>query len=96
MIVSDRSSDRMTRMTAVNPGVIDTQITCDVVAGDESADGEIAKQVPIGRAGSPEVIASAVLWLCSPAASYVVVHALTVDGGIANDVRADPALMAVC
>ncbi len=43
---------------------------------------EIAKHVPIGRAGRPEEIASVVLWLCSPSASYVVGHALTVDGGM--------------
>ena len=43
---------------------------------------EIAKNVPIRRAGRPEEIASAVLWLCSPGASYVVGHALTVDGGM--------------
>jgi NAD(P)-dependent dehydrogenase (short-subunit alcohol dehydrogenase family) len=43
---------------------------------------DIAKNVPIARAGKPEEIASAVLWLCSPGASYVVGHALTVDGGM--------------
>ncbi len=70
------------RVNAVNPGLIDTQIARDVVNGDERAYAEIAKQVPIGRAGRPEEIASAVLWLCSPGASYVVGHALTVDGGM--------------
>jgi NAD(P)-dependent dehydrogenase (short-subunit alcohol dehydrogenase family) len=70
------------RVNAVNPGLIDTQIARDVVSGDEQAYAEIAKTVPIGRAGRPEEIASAVLWLCSPAASYVVGHALTVDGGM--------------
>src|SRR5438094_727756 len=70
------------RVNAVNPGLIDTQIARDVVAGDERAYAEIAKNVPIGRAGRPEEIASAVLWLCSPGASYVVGHALTVDGGM--------------
>ena len=70
------------RVNAVNPGLIDTQIARDVVSGDEQAYGEIAKNVPIGRAGRPEEIASAVLWLCSRGASYVVGHALTVDGGM--------------
>jgi NAD(P)-dependent dehydrogenase (short-subunit alcohol dehydrogenase family) len=70
------------RVNAVNPGLIDTQIARDVVSGNEQAYDEIAKHVPIGRAGRPEEIASAVLWLCSPGASYVVGHALTVDGGM--------------
>jgi NAD(P)-dependent dehydrogenase (short-subunit alcohol dehydrogenase family) len=70
------------RVNAVNPGLIDTQIARDVVAGDEQAYAELAKHVPIGRAGSPEEIASVVLWLCSPGASYVVGHGLTVDGGM--------------
>lgn len=70
------------RVNAVNPGLIDTQIARDVVSGDEKAYGDIAKHVPIGRAGRPEEIASVVLWLCSAGASYVVGHALTVDGGM--------------
>jgi NAD(P)-dependent dehydrogenase (short-subunit alcohol dehydrogenase family) len=70
------------RVNAVNPGLIDTQVARDVVNGDEEAYDKIASHVPIGRAGRPEEIASAVLWLCSPAASYVVGHALTIDGGI--------------
>ncbi|MBV8629724.1 MAG: SDR family oxidoreductase [Silvibacterium sp.] len=70
------------RVNAVNPGLIDTQIARDVVSGDEHAYHEIAKNVPIRRAGRPEEIASAVLWLCSPGASYIVGHALTVDGGM--------------
>ena len=70
------------RVNAINPGLIDTHIARDVVAGDEKAYAELAKNVPIGRAGRPEEIASVVLWLCSPGASYVIGHALTVDGGM--------------
>jgi NAD(P)-dependent dehydrogenase (short-subunit alcohol dehydrogenase family) len=70
------------RVNAINPGLIDTQIARDVVSGDEKAYGQLEQCVPMGRAGRPEEIASAVVWLCSPGASYIVGHALTVDGGV--------------
>lgn len=69
-------------VNAINPGLIDAQIARDVLSGDEEAYADIAKGVPIGRSGRPEEIAAAVLWLCSPAASYVVGQAITVDGGM--------------
>lgn len=42
---------------------------------------KILREQPIGRLGRPEEIASAGLWLCSPGASFVIGHALAVDGG---------------
>jgi NAD(P)-dependent dehydrogenase (short-subunit alcohol dehydrogenase family) len=36
---------------------------------------------PMGRSGTPEEIAAAVVWLCSDSASFVTGHALAVDGG---------------
>jgi len=70
------------RVNAVNPGTIDTQIARDVVGGSDEAFAKLGASAPIGRAGRPEEIASAVLWLCSSAASYVIGEALTVDGGL--------------
>lgn len=73
------------RVNAINPGLIDTQIARDVVAGDERAYAQMESGVPMGRAGRPEEIAAAVLWLCSAGASYVIGQALTVDGGLTVD-----------
>jgi NAD(P)-dependent dehydrogenase (short-subunit alcohol dehydrogenase family) len=36
---------------------------------------------PMGRVGTPEEIAEAVVWLCSDATSFVTGHTMTVDGG---------------
>jgi NAD(P)-dependent dehydrogenase (short-subunit alcohol dehydrogenase family) len=72
-------------VNAVNPGLIDTQIARDVVSGEEQAYRELENGVPICRAGRPEEIAAAVLWLCSPGSSYVVGQAITVDGGMIGD-----------
>ena len=42
---------------------------------------EAVKNQPIGRLGRADEIAAAVLWLCSPAASFVIGVALPIDGG---------------
>ncbi len=55
-------------------------VTQMIAAGDLDPDEAAASQ-PIGRFGTAEEMAAAVLWLCSPGASFVVGVALPVDGG---------------
>jgi NAD(P)-dependent dehydrogenase (short-subunit alcohol dehydrogenase family) len=53
----------------------------DMVAKGDLEMTEALRNQPIGRLGSADEIAAAVLWLCSPGASFVVGVALPVDGG---------------
>lgn len=69
------------RVNAVCPGTIDTPMVADMLAKEPDAMKVILRDQPIGRLGRPEEIASAVLWLCSPGASFVIGHALVADGG---------------
>jgi NAD(P)-dependent dehydrogenase (short-subunit alcohol dehydrogenase family) len=69
------------RINAVCPGTIDTPMVSRMIAADKDAMNAFMKDTPIGRLGRPEEVANAVLWLCSPAASFVIGHALVVDGG---------------
>jgi len=68
------------RVNAVCPGVIETAMTAPLVA-DPAMKALIDGMTPMGRMGSPSEIAEAVVWLCSPAASFVTGHAMVVDGG---------------
>lgn len=69
------------RINAVCPGAIETPMVADMIAKEPETMKDILREQPIGRLGRPEEIASAVLWLCSPGASFVIGHALAVDGG---------------
>ncbi len=69
------------RINAVCPGIIHTPMLDRMMTTQADALGAMLKDVPIGRLGRPEEIASAVLWLCSSAASFMIGHALAVDGG---------------
>lgn len=74
-------ASRNIRINAVCPGIIETPMVADMIENEKEAMDELMKMVPINRLGKAEEIAAAVLWLCSPGASYVVGHALVLDGG---------------
>ena len=67
-------------VNAIAPGFIETAMTAKL--GPEAREA-LKKQIPLGSLGQPEDIASAVLFLASPAARYVTGQVLAVDGGMA-------------
>jgi NAD(P)-dependent dehydrogenase (short-subunit alcohol dehydrogenase family) len=69
------------RVNAVCPGVIQTPMIDRVVHGNPDMAAYLAGAEPIGRFGTPEEIAAAILFLCSPGAAFVVGHPMVVDGG---------------
>ena len=69
------------RINAVCPGTIETPMVRDMIDKGELDVPEAVNNQPIGRLGRADEIAAAVLWLCSPAASFMLGVALPVDGG---------------
>jgi NAD(P)-dependent dehydrogenase (short-subunit alcohol dehydrogenase family) len=69
------------RVNAVCPGIIDTPMMQRFSGGTPEGRERVIAQEPIGRMGKPEEIAATVIWLCSDAASFVIGHALVIDGG---------------
>jgi NAD(P)-dependent dehydrogenase (short-subunit alcohol dehydrogenase family) len=69
------------RINAVCPGSTRTPMLEDFMGGDPAMEKMMRRAAPIGRLGDPAEIAAAVVWLCTDDASFVVGHALAVDGG---------------
>jgi NAD(P)-dependent dehydrogenase (short-subunit alcohol dehydrogenase family) len=77
-------ADKGVRINAVCPGIIGNTPMATRVTKNNNPDivKAFVAAEPIGRLGEPEEIAAAVLWLCSPGASFMVGHAMVIDGGI--------------
>ena len=69
------------RVNAVCPGSTRTPMLEGFMGGDPAIEKAMAQSAPIGRLARPEEIAEAMVWLLSDAASFMVGHALAVDGG---------------
>ena len=69
------------RINAVCPGIIATPMMDRFTGGTHEGEQRVIAQEPIGRMGTPEEIAAAVVWLCANAAPFVTGHAMVVDGG---------------
>lgn len=66
-------------VNAVAPGYVQTDMT---TALTEQARKQLVDRIALDRLGTPEDVAQAVGFLCSPAAAYVTGHVLVVDGGL--------------
>jgi NAD(P)-dependent dehydrogenase (short-subunit alcohol dehydrogenase family) len=69
------------RVNAICPGTARTPMVDAAIRYDASIDDHLKAMHPIGRIGEASEIGEAAVWLCSPAASFVLGVALPVDGG---------------
>ena len=79
MAIAREVGSRHITCNAVAPGFIETPMTATL--GNEFKENAV-EQIPLGRVGSPEDVASAVTFLASDEASYITGHVLSVNGGM--------------
>jgi NAD(P)-dependent dehydrogenase (short-subunit alcohol dehydrogenase family) len=75
------------RVNCVCPGTVDTPWVGRLLAATDDPDGaraDLVARQPVGRLGTAEEIAEAIVYLASPAAGYVTGAALAIDGGTAG------------
>ena len=85
--IGDRRDSRRIRVNAVSPGTTDTPGLNELLGSSETGQQRlkmISNVVPLGRLGTPDEIAKAVVFLASDDASYVTGAELFVDGGFAQ------------
>lgn len=73
-------------VNSVSPGPIATDRWRNLATNDEASAQQLISQIPVGRLGEPHEVASAILFLASPQASFITGTTLNVDGGRAASV----------
>lgn len=76
------------RVNVVTPGTIDTPMSRGAVRREVLADR--AKTIPMGRLGEPGEVANLIVFLASPAASYITAQAFNCDGGLSQSMFSQP------
>ena len=79
MAIAREVGSRNITCNAVAPGFIETAMTA--VLSDELKQNAV-QQIPLGRVGTPEDVASAIAFLASDEAAYITGHVLNVNGGM--------------
>ncbi|WP_412543672.1 SDR family oxidoreductase [Longispora sp. K20-0274] len=82
-------AERGIRVNTVTPGHVRTDML-DMIAPTDEVKGFFASQVALGRLGTPDDVADAVLFLLSPRSSYITGQELVVDGGLIGSVPFAP------
>lgn len=69
------------RINVICPGTVDTPMVAKAMADHPAEMQAVIDEIPLGRMGTAEEIASAVLWLCSPGAGFMIGQIVAPDGG---------------
>lgn len=77
-VISREVARRGIRVNSIVPGVVDTAMAATI---PDPVRTEMLKNIPLGRFGAPEEIATTALFLCSPLASYITGQSIEVNGG---------------
>ncbi|UCC72682.1 MAG: 3-oxoacyl-[acyl-carrier-protein] reductase [Gemmatimonadota bacterium] len=77
--VAKELAARGIRVNAVAPGFIDTQMTANL---PKRARDSLMAQIPLGKLGQPEDVATVIRFLAGPASGYVTGQVIVVDGGM--------------